>query len=220
MRIGWGAAAEKAQRFAGGDGVPGTRRDEDGIAGADGARLAVDLHFALALEDEIKLLCEPVVMPLRGRAGGDLRLGEALLFDRGIGAVEDAADGRAVLGGEGFLVGEAEHVKTSLLHTLLEEGIIPVIAPVATGEGGTSLNLNADTMADLREKAVKAQKRVEMASKPVRAAGELTRKVARTPVGVAVGAAAGRQETEANRNAFLTDALGRSYDVKGNAMAR
>lgn len=80
--------------------------------------------------------------------------------------------------------------------------------------------LNADTMADLMEKAVKAQKRVEMASKPVRAAGELTRKVARTPVGVAVGAAAGRQETEANRNAFLTDALGRSYDVKGNAMAR
>lgn len=80
--------------------------------------------------------------------------------------------------------------------------------------------LNADTMADLMEKAVKAQKRVEMVSKPVRAAGELTRKVARTPVGVAVGAAAGRQETEANRNAFLTDALGRSYDVKGNAMAR
>lgn len=80
--------------------------------------------------------------------------------------------------------------------------------------------LNADTMADLMEKAVKAQKRVEMVSKPVRAAGELTRKVARTPVGAAVGAAAGRQETEANRNAFLTDALGRSYDVQGNAMAR
>lgn len=80
--------------------------------------------------------------------------------------------------------------------------------------------LNADTMADLMEKAVKAQKRVEMVSKPVRAAGELTRKVARTPVGAAVGAAAGRQETEANRNAFLTDALGRSYDVQGNRMAR
>ena len=80
--------------------------------------------------------------------------------------------------------------------------------------------LNADTMADLMEKAVKAQKRVEMVSKPVRAAGELTRKVARTPVGTAVGAAAGRQETEANRNAFLTDALGRSYDTQGNAMAR
>lgn len=78
--------------------------------------------------------------------------------------------------------------------------------------------LNADTMADLMEKAVKAQKRVEMVSKPVRAAGELTRKVARTPVGVAVGAAAGRQETEANRNAFLTDAYGRSYDVQGNKL--
>lgn len=80
--------------------------------------------------------------------------------------------------------------------------------------------LNADTMADLMEKAVKAQKRVKMVSKPVRAAGELTRKVTRTPVGVAVGAAAGRQETEANRNAFLTDALGRGYDVQGNRMAR
>lgn len=80
--------------------------------------------------------------------------------------------------------------------------------------------LNADTMADLMEKAVKAQKRVEVVSKPVRAAGELTRKAMRTPVGVATGAAAARMEAEANRNAFLTDALGRGYDVQGNRMAR
>lgn len=80
--------------------------------------------------------------------------------------------------------------------------------------------LNADTMADLMETAVKSQQRAEKISGPVRAAGETTRKILRTPVGAAVGAVAARQETEANRNAFLTDALGRSYDVKGNRMAR
>jgi hypothetical protein len=80
--------------------------------------------------------------------------------------------------------------------------------------------LNADTMADIIEKAVKSQKRADIVAKPLRAAGELTRKGARTPVGVAASSAAGRFETEENRNAFLTDALGRSYDIQGNAMAR
>ena len=107
--VGRRAAAEEAERFARGDGVPCARRNEDGIAVADGACGAVDLHFARAFEDEIKLLREPVVMPLRGRAGGHAGLGERLLFYGRIGAVEDAADGRAVLGGEGFLVGEVEH---------------------------------------------------------------------------------------------------------------
>ena len=78
--------------------------------------------------------------------------------------------------------------------------------------------LNADTMADIMEKAVKAQKRVEVVSKPVRAAGKLTRKAMRAPLGAATGAAAARMETEANRNAFLTDALGRSYNVQGNRL--
>merc|ERR1719247_3230155 len=45
------------------------------------------------------------------------------------------------------LVGEPGEVRVSLLHSLLEEGVIPVIAPVATGEGHASYNVNADTMA-------------------------------------------------------------------------
>lgn len=65
----------------------------------------------------------------------------------GISGKDDAMVTGSIKNPELGLVGEAEHVKTSLLHMLLEEGIIPVIAPVATGEGGTSLNLNADTMA-------------------------------------------------------------------------
>merc|ERR1719247_3586447 len=45
------------------------------------------------------------------------------------------------------LVGEPSEVRVSLLKSLLDEGVIPVIAPVATGEHGASYNVNADTMA-------------------------------------------------------------------------
>lgn len=77
--------------------------------------------------------------------------------------------------------------------------------------------LNADTMADLMEKAAKKQGRVErLATKPIRAAG----RAAQTTIAGPVGTAGGRFETEANRNAFLTDALGRSYDAQGNRMSR
>lgn len=76
--------------------------------------------------------------------------------------------------------------------------------------------LNADTMADLMERAAKKQARVETVTTPIRKAGA----AAQATVAGPVGTAAGRFETEANRNAFLTDALGRSYDVKGNVMAR
>jgi hypothetical protein len=74
--------------------------------------------------------------------------------------------------------------------------------------------LNADTMVDLMEKAVKSQQRVEKVTKPIRAASTAARRVIQSPVGT-VGA---RLQTEENRNAFLTDAQGRSYDVQGNRL--
>jgi hypothetical protein len=74
--------------------------------------------------------------------------------------------------------------------------------------------LNADTMVDLMEKAVKSQQRAEKVTKPIRAAGTAARRVVQSPVGTA-GA---RLQTEENRNAFLTDAYGRSYDAQGNRL--
>ncbi|MDB5695387.1 MAG: acetylglutamate kinase [Sphingomonas bacterium] len=44
-------------------------------------------------------------------------------------------------------VGEPVAVDRSLLDTLSDAGIIPVIAPVATGADGQTYNINADTMA-------------------------------------------------------------------------
>ncbi len=44
-------------------------------------------------------------------------------------------------------VGEPARVDRRVLDTLSEAGIVPVVAPIATGEDGETYNINADTMA-------------------------------------------------------------------------
>ncbi len=86
--------------------MPSSGWDQDGIAGRDEALFAIDLHGALTFQDKIKLLAELVVVALSGTADGDGGLGEALVLHGSVRAVEKAADGAAVLGGEGFLLGK------------------------------------------------------------------------------------------------------------------
>jgi acetylglutamate kinase len=45
------------------------------------------------------------------------------------------------------LVGEVTGVNTELIHTLLSQHFLPVIAPVGVGEQGETLNINADLVA-------------------------------------------------------------------------
>lgn len=55
------------------------------------------------------------------------------------------------------LVGEIKHVNTALLKTLLDNGFIPVIAPIATNEtADITYNINADMVASEIAKAVSA----------------------------------------------------------------
>ncbi|MCJ2182082.1 acetylglutamate kinase [Novosphingobium sp. 1949] len=44
-------------------------------------------------------------------------------------------------------VGEPERIDTSVIETISASGMIPVIAPIATGADGETYNVNADTMA-------------------------------------------------------------------------
>jgi acetylglutamate kinase len=44
-------------------------------------------------------------------------------------------------------VGEIESVDPTLVQTLIEQGYIPVIAPLGASESGTCLNINADLVA-------------------------------------------------------------------------
>jgi acetylglutamate kinase len=69
---------------------------------------------------------------------------------------------RLKAGGEDLgLVGEIETVETSTLNALLDNGVIPVISPVAMGIGedaGHALNINADIAAAKIAAALKAEK--------------------------------------------------------------
>lgn len=56
------------------------------------------------------------------------------------------------------LVGEVTSVNTSIIHTLENNGFIPVIAPTGVGENGESYNINADTAAGDIAAALQAER--------------------------------------------------------------
>ena len=55
-------------------------------------------------------------------------------------------------------VGEPSHIDPSILDTLYESDIIPVIAPIGYGENGETFNINADTVAGAIASAIQAKK--------------------------------------------------------------
>ncbi len=59
-------------------------------------------------------------------------------------------------------VGEIETIEPEVVHELMDAGFIPVIAPIACAEDGSSLNVNADTVAGRLAAALKARKLVLM----------------------------------------------------------
>jgi acetylglutamate kinase len=70
-----------------------------------------------------------------------------------------------LLKGDYGLVGEIEKTDVSMLHSILEEGVIPVISSVAYGTGeveGKALNINADIAAAEIAAALNAEKLVLM----------------------------------------------------------
>lgn len=55
-------------------------------------------------------------------------------------------------------VGEVTHVETDLLHGLMRDGFVPVIAPVGVDEHGNTYNINADDAAGAVAGALKARR--------------------------------------------------------------
>lgn len=56
------------------------------------------------------------------------------------------------------LVGQVEQVNVALLDLLLENGYLPVVAPIGLGENGERLNVNADSAAGALARAVGAER--------------------------------------------------------------
>jgi len=63
-------------------------------------------------------------------------------------------------------VGDVELVNPEILHTLVKEGYIPVVAPIAVGRKGETYNVNADHAAGRVAGAVKAIKLVVLSDVP------------------------------------------------------
>lgn len=69
-------------------------------------------------------------------------------------------------GNELGFVGEITSVNPRLVHVLLSEGFVPVIAPVSMGIDGTTYNINADDAAVAAAGALKAEKLVYLSDVP------------------------------------------------------
>src|SRR5206468_11248534 len=108
--------------------VPGSRRDEDRVAGTDPPRLAVHLQRAGSLRDEVDLLGAAVVVAFRRLIGLERRLREALQ-----GRVVQLPDRRAILRREGLDMIEALQIHRAEARTSATRSCAPAPIPVKTG---------------------------------------------------------------------------------------
>ena len=63
-------------------------------------------------------------------------------------------------------VGDVSHVRASVLHRLLDEGLSPVVSTIGADEGGQPYNVNADEAARAIAAAMKAEKIVYLTAAP------------------------------------------------------
>jgi len=88
-----------------------------------------------------------------GLSGKD---GNLLVAEKKMGKVR-TRDGAEELVDIGH-VGEVRQVNPGIVNTVIREGYIPVVAPVAEGEAGESYNVNADSAAGVLAVALRADK--------------------------------------------------------------
>lgn len=132
------------------------------------AQLGLEANFVDGLRVTDEATLDAVAMVLLGQVNPKL-----------VGAVS-AAGGTAVglSGTDGTLltvaqadprlglVGEVRHVNPRVLTTLLDEGAVPVVAPLGRGADGTVYNVNADTVAGALAAALKADKLIYLTNVP------------------------------------------------------
>lgn len=125
-------------------------------------RLGTEPKFVGGLRVTDEATIDAVVMVLAGKVNKELTAALGALgapavglsgIDGGLleGRIKDPALG---------LVGEVTRVNLKVLDAVAEAGFIPVVAPLALGEGGRPLNVNGDTAAGEIAAAMKAAKMI------------------------------------------------------------
>lgn len=124
-------------------------------------RLNIKSEFKDGLRVTDKEAMEVVEMVLSGNVNKEIT---ALLNKNGARAIgvsgKDAGllQARVLDGGKYGFVGEIKRVNTHVLNGLLNNGLIPVVAPVATDEDANSYNINADLCASGVASALNAER--------------------------------------------------------------
>lgn len=124
-------------------------------------RLNIKSEFKDGLRVTDKEAMEVVEMVLSGNVNKEIT---ALLNKNGARAIgvsgKDAGllQARVLDGGKYGFVGEIKRVNTHVLKGLLDNGLIPVVAPVATDEEANSYNINADLCASGVASALNAER--------------------------------------------------------------
>jgi acetylglutamate kinase len=116
----------------------------DGLRVTDAAMVeVVEMVLAGTVNKQVAALISQagaLAVGISGRDGGLIRARKLTRTKRDPGSqIESVLD-------LGF-VGEPAHIDTRVIHALTGAGLIPVIAPVGTGEDGQTYNINADTAA-------------------------------------------------------------------------
>jgi len=67
--------------------MPCSRRNQNSVSRHNQAKLPIDLHQSITLQKKIKFFTLTMKMPIRCSPLRQIGLGEALIFDRGIGKI-------------------------------------------------------------------------------------------------------------------------------------
>lgn len=131
-------------------------------------RLGAEAKFVGGLRVTDEQTIDVVVMVLAGKVNKEIvgalqALGAPALGLSGVdGALLEGRIKDPALG----LVGEITRVNLPVLDMIVNAGMVPVIAPIAIGEGGRCLNVNGDTAAGEVAAAVRAAKIIFLTDVP------------------------------------------------------
>ena len=116
----------------------------DGLRVTDEATISV---VEMVLAGGINKALVAAIAGAGGRAVGVSGKDGGLLTARKLMAVAKASDSAIQQAVDLGFVGEPSHVDVTVLNALMQHHLIPVVAPVGSGEDGETYNINADTAA-------------------------------------------------------------------------
>jgi acetylglutamate kinase len=132
-------------------------------------RLNIKSHFVGGLRVTSQEIMEIVEMVLGGKVNKEIVSGITRAGGKAIGlSGKDGSliEARAVNQGEMGFVGEVTRINPQIIETVIENGYIPVIAPIGRGDDHQSFNINADLAASAIAVAIKADKLVLLTDVP------------------------------------------------------